>query len=107
MYTQVQSAMWGKLTGANSPHNVEEISEEQLELYRPLFQQAEAAVNQFMGKLAPPTVTSNAIIHALTSPYPRTRYVVAGLAGTPLCLVRGAAKFVPDRILDKIKLMLL
>lgn len=98
--------MWGKLSGKNFPHKVEDISAEQLELYQPLFQRAEAAVNQFMGTLSPPKVTTDAIVHALTSPYPRTRYVVAGLAGTPLWLVRGAAKFVPDRVLDKIKLRL-
>jgi hypothetical protein len=33
-------------------------------------------------KASPPTVTSEAILHALTAEYPQTRYVVANVDGT-------------------------
>jgi hypothetical protein len=47
----------------------------------------------------PATTTSPAIEHALTSPYPRTRYPVASVYGLPAWLVVNLA-VLPDRLKD-------
>jgi NAD(P)-dependent dehydrogenase (short-subunit alcohol dehydrogenase family) len=102
---QVQSNMWGKLTGHNAPAE-KELSPEQYALYKPLFEQVNEAVTGFLPRLSPPSVTSDAIVHALTNPYPKTRYLVAGLNGAPLWLIRGLCGLLPDRLVDFIKLNL-
>lgn len=102
---QVQSNMWGKLTGHNAPAE-KELSPEQYALYKPLFEQVNKAVTGFLPRLSPPSVTSDAIVHALTNPYPKTRYLVAGLNGVPLWLIRGLCGLLPDRLVDFIKLNL-
>lgn len=47
-----------------------------------------------------PTVTTNAIIDALTSKYPKTRYPVANVAGTPASVVVWMKWLLPDRVFD-------
>lgn len=66
--------------------------------------QVDRAVASFMPTLAPARVTSAAIHHALTSQYPKTRYLVAGLNGVPLWLIWPFLPLIPDRLLDNIKL---
>ncbi len=102
---QVQSNMWGKLTGHNAPAE-KDLSPEQYTLYKPLFEQVDKAVSTFLPRLSPASVTSEAIAHALTSRYPKTRYLVANVNGLPLWLIRGACGLLPDRLVDFIKLNL-
>jgi len=103
---QVASGMWGKLTGDNSPTK-SELKPEQYALYKPMLEQVDKAVAGFLGKgLCGPSVTSEAIAHALTSRRPRTRYLVANLNGVPLWLVRGLCGLLPDRLVDFVKLNL-
>ena len=98
--------MWGKLTGDNNPVR-KELSEKQYALYKPMLEQVDKAVAGFLGKgLCGPSVTSEAIAHALTSKRPRTRYLVANLNGVPLWLVRGLCGLLPDRAVDFAKLNL-
>jgi short-subunit dehydrogenase len=47
-----------------------------------------------------PTVTTDAIDHALFSRFPQTRYVVAVVAGLPAFVVRWVAWLLNDRLLD-------
>ncbi|CAM9274186.1 unnamed protein product [Ectocarpus fasciculatus] len=47
-----------------------------------------------------PQVTSDAILDALASPYPKTRYVVASVNGTPAWVVAWIFWAVPDRLKD-------
>jgi hypothetical protein len=49
--SQVASAMWGKLTGAQSPHATELSAEEQA-LYDHHFQRQERVVGEFLQRLA-------------------------------------------------------
>lgn len=102
---QVKSNMWGKLTGHNAPAE-QELTPEQYALYKPLFQQVGKAVSGFLPRLSPASVTSEAIAHALTSPYPKTRYLVANVNGVPLWLLRGLCGLLPDRLVDFMKLNL-
>ena len=47
-----------------------------------------------------PQCTSDAIDHALTSAYPRTRYVVAGLGAVPGWVLGWLVWSLPDRLKD-------
>ena len=49
---------------------------------------------------APPTGIAVALIHALTSPFPDTRYAVANVMGVPAWIVRKVATNLPDRLAD-------
>lgn len=97
--------MWGKLTGHNAPAE-KELSKEQYALYKPLFEQVNKAVSGFLPRLSPPSVTSQAIAHALVDPYPKTRYLVANVNGIPLWILRGVCGLLPDRLVDLVKLKL-
>ena len=59
-----------------------------------------------MNLLSPPSVTSEAIAHALVNRYPKTRYPVANLNGVPLWIARAVAGLLPDRLMDMMKLNL-
>jgi hypothetical protein len=47
-----------------------------------------------------PSVTSAAIEHALTSPLPLTRYLVANVQGVPAYVIDWVVWLLPDRALD-------
>lgn len=48
-------------------------------------------------------VTTEAIVHALTNEYPKTRYIVANVNGVPAWLVFRVLKMLPDRLVDRLK----
>lgn len=47
-----------------------------------------------------PSVTNDAIEHALTARYPRTRYLVANIVGAPASVLARIAWLLPDRVFD-------
>lgn len=49
---------------------------------------------------APPDVTTNDIVHALTSSRPRTRYVQGNTPLFPIWMTLRVAWFLPDRMFD-------
>ncbi|TFJ86156.1 hypothetical protein NSK_002364 [Nannochloropsis salina CCMP1776] len=51
-------------------------------------------------KASPPSVTTDAITHALTSPYPHTRYIVANVSGIPAFWLGWLVWLCPDRLAD-------
>ena len=53
-------------------------------------------------KASEPTVTSDAIFHALVDPYPRTRYVVANVNGKPAVIYAWMKWLLNDRLRDKL-----
>lgn len=53
-----------------------------------------------MARASPPDVTTKAIAHALTSPYPKTRYTVANVDGVPAWVLGWVADVCPDRFAD-------
>jgi len=103
---QIKTSMWGKLTGSNAPSKQISRSSKEEELYGELFGQVQKAVGQFQGTLSPPSVVSRAVVHGITSPYPKTRYVVANISGIPVFILRNLIPLFPDRIVDLIKLNL-
>ena len=103
---QIKTAMWGKLTGENAPSTEINKSSTEQELYGELFDQVQKAVGSFKGTLSPPSVVSRAVVHGITSPYPQSRYVVANISGIPVFILRNLLTFLPDRIVDFVKLNL-
>lgn len=69
---------------------------------RALYAQASAGVREAVRKAAaraiPPDAVARAVVHALTAPRPRTRYLVGNDARFRAFL----AKFLPDRLQDKV-----
>lgn len=58
-------------------------------------------VASIIEKSEPPNVTSDAILHALTNPHPKTNYVVSNLDGTPCWLFIRLTEMLPKRLIDK------
>jgi hypothetical protein len=99
-----QSEIFGKIQ-----RDTEEIIEgEGREVYGSLFYRPDQAAKRAkqIAKASPPSVTTDAIDHALFSPYPSTRYVVANFDGLPAAVLVWLAWVLPDRIQDLIKLNL-
>ena len=55
---------------------------------------------QSVEKASPPSVTTNAITHALTSTHPHTRYVVANVNGIPAVCLSWLVWICPDGLAD-------
>jgi len=74
-------------------------------IYGHLYTGEDAANEQRMESLADSTrCTSDAIEHALTSPRPRTRYLVANIVGAPAWLLTLIVRALPDRLADALLL---
>ena len=58
-------------------------------------------IASIIAKSEPPTVTSDAVLHALRSPHPKTNYVVSNLDGTPAWLFIRLTQILPKRLIDK------
>eukprot|EP00037_Helgoeca_nana_P013762 m.127214 g.127214 ORF g.127214 m.127214 type:complete len:319 (+) comp22215_c0_seq1:37-993(+) len=94
----VATKIASKQLGDNSP--LKHVDQEKLKMYQKWADKASAkrAANE---KLAsPPDVTTNAIVDALTSAQPKTRYVVANVGGIPAWIVTWIAYLLPDNIQD-------
>lgn len=80
-------------------------SKEQLALYGHILNEKNAAEEQKMYALADsPQVTTDAIEHAITSPYPQVRYIVANVGGVPAWVYCYLKWYAPERLLDAIVL---
>ena len=74
---------------------------EQARLYPGVYGSAQAEkADLLMSKASPQNVTTDAIVHFLTNPYPKTRYVVANVMGIPAWVIRGIFYVIPDRLAD-------
>jgi NAD(P)-dependent dehydrogenase (short-subunit alcohol dehydrogenase family) len=73
-----------------------ELPAEAFQLYGPAFQAVENATRRESAKGVPADVVAKAVEHALTSPRPRTRYVVGSNSGFQI----GLARALPDRWRD-------
>lgn len=97
----VESKIREKNVGKHAAHR--SLSKEEYELYLEYFDPLEQKAAEIEASAAPANVTTQAIIHALVDPFPKTRYVVAGFKGTPLWPLRLLLPFIPDRLQDQIK----
>lgn len=81
---------------------IEKATAEQLKLYPKAYNgQLIKMASEFMAQGDDPdTTTSMDIIHAMTSPYPKTRYVNANIGGMPAWVIKRIMWMTPDRLAD-------
>ena len=97
----VRSKIAEKQVGANAVFR-QQLSREEYEMYRHIFDTFELKRMQSELKADSPLVTSEAIWHALTNEYPKTRYIVANVNGIPAQLIIPLLSILPDRLRDMI-----
>lgn len=98
----VRTEIAAKQTGANAPER--SLSAEAQQLYGYLLDDADAKRLKAESAASPASVTTEAIVHALTDEYPRTRYAVANVNGVPAWLITAILPRLPDRARDAILL---
>lgn len=95
----VNTAIFGKVT--ESINTQVEASPEIMSVYGYFFRPEKRRKDLGQVKKAsPPSVTTNAITHALTAPYPKTRYIVANVNGIPAFWLGWLVWICPDRLAD-------
>jgi len=83
---------------AEKSTDFDQIPEEQKSLYD--FDGVVAKREKSFEHASSPDVTTEAIVHALTHPSPRTRYVVANVFGIPAWIITRLMWLLPDHIAD-------
>lgn len=79
----------------------EDASEEVSRLYPSLVSEAaKASRRNVVEKASEPIVTSDAILHAISSAQPQTRYTVANVGGIPASILEWVIWILPDRVID-------
>ena len=97
----VATPIWDKNTGDNA--QIADIPQEKLDVYSNIYnEKVRESLKTLIEKAAGPEVVSEASLHALTSPFPQTRYVVATVYGAPAWLLKLIVWLVPDRVEDLI-----
>ena len=90
---------------SNKTEKKRSMTEEQLELYNHIINdEQDQKMDDFVQKASPPSVTTNAIIHAITEPNPEVRYVVANVDGTAASVYVWLKQWLPERAWDKMVL---
>ncbi len=99
----IESEIRRRNVGAGAPFHG--LSEDQYELYRNFFDPYEARAAKIDQDAGSPQLTTDAVLHALTSPTPQARYVVGSYQGLSLWFVRYfVLPFVPDHVQDWVKM---
>jgi short-subunit dehydrogenase len=90
---------------SNKLPNFQDLKPEEYELYKTYIEGVKKE-NEKNRQTAPgPEVTSEAIIDALTNPYPRTRYYMGTTGDFPPWLTALLSKLLPDPLIDYVKQM--
>jgi NAD(P)-dependent dehydrogenase (short-subunit alcohol dehydrogenase family) len=96
----VTTPIFGTLQNASIAAAIER-AESKTIVYPHLYTPADAKNEAELARLADSvSVTNDAIEHALTSRYPRTRYLVANIVGAPAAVLARIAWLLPDRVFD-------
>lgn len=100
----IASEIRTKQQGAHAPYR-RLTDPKQYELYAHFFEGFDARAAALDASAGSPQLTTDAILHAVASPTPKTRYVVGKFQGHSLWFVRHfVLPWVPDHILDWVKL---
>lgn len=94
----VRSKIAEKQVGSNAEFR--KLPHEKYEMYRHIFDTFELKRMRSELLASSPLVTSEAIWHALTDAYPKTRYIVANVNGIPAQIIVPLLKILPDRLRD-------
>ena len=82
---------------------VQKSSSEKYALYKGLFATFHQVMNDFEKEADSVSLNTNAAIHAITSPSPKTRYVLGSSKGISLSTFRMILPFLSDRVQDGLK----
>ena len=96
----VKSKFAEKQVGENAAFR--DLPRDQYDMYAHLFDGFEAKRLKSEALADEPIVTSEAILNALTNPYPKTRYIVANVNGIPANFIVPLLSIIPDRVRDVI-----
>ena len=97
----VATPIWDKNTGSNA--QIRSVQEELRQIYGHIYSEtAKESVKLLVEKAAGPEVVSDAVVHAITSPFPQTRYRVATVYGAPAWVLKMITWLLPDRVADLI-----
>merc|ERR1712146_354673 len=96
----VKTEIVHKSSGAQSAEHW--ASKEMLEVYDHFFSVADEKRRRAFEHADTPECTTNAIVDAIRSPQPRTRYVVANTHKIPAWITTGLTWLLPDRAVDAI-----
>jgi NAD(P)-dependent dehydrogenase (short-subunit alcohol dehydrogenase family) len=99
----VKTEIAAKGAGASAPHH--RLSASDFELYAHVLKGWDQERMKAEEKADSPEVTSDAIYHALSSPRPQTRYVVANVNGIPAPVISFFLHVLPDRVLDALLIL--
>mmetsp|Transcript_16988 Transcript_16988/g.27621 ORF Transcript_16988/g.27621 Transcript_16988/m.27621 type:complete len:324 (-) Transcript_16988:232-1203(-) len=94
----IKTLIAAKQLGKNLPWR--NLTEDHYALYKDLFDSYSSKREKVERLAASPTVSSAAIIHAITSSYPKTRYAVANVGVIPAWFVLLLKWILPDRVFD-------
>ena len=94
----VRTKIFEKSMNQHDP--VSKLSKEEYELYSAHFNNRIMIRNKYLENASPPAVTDKAILHAVTSQRPFTRYVVANVLGIPATILTKVFWLLPDRLAD-------
>lgn len=100
----VATEIFGKVQ-AHRDSDMEKYTAEQKSLYKHLINDnAKKMMLDMVAKADTPAVTTEAITHAITSPQPQLRYVVANIDGTPAWVFHWMKWILPAQVFDAITL---
>ncbi len=94
----VDTAIATKRLGEGSPAKY--VTDGERATYQTFFDTYEANRKKNFVNASPVNVTTDAIVHALTSPTPDTRYVVGDVIGLPAIITIYINWLLPDRVMD-------
>jgi NAD(P)-dependent dehydrogenase (short-subunit alcohol dehydrogenase family) len=96
----VKTEIANKQVGDHASSN--KLSKEQHAVYSMFLDGAEEKRLKMEAMADTTDCTNEAIIHALSNPAPKTRYVVANVGGTPAWVLRKLLAVLPDRAADRL-----
>lgn len=98
----VESQIRVNSKAASNNHTLPQ-DDEALSLYQAYYDQSRKRLKALDDDVDSPLGCAEAILHALTSPSPKTRYLVARVGKLPVWMVRILSNVLPDRLMDHVK----
>eukprot|EP00041_Stephanoeca_diplocostata_P011774 m.194731 g.194731 ORF g.194731 m.194731 type:complete len:357 (-) comp18660_c0_seq1:352-1422(-) len=94
----VESEIHNKASGIHD--ELDKMSPEHTKLYAEHVKWKRTYESKNLDMASPTSVTTEAITHAITSPFPQTRYRVANVGGIPASILVPPLRALPDRLRD-------
>lgn len=98
----IKTKIQEKVTGDKAAYT--RLDKDQFDLYSDMFLEFDRAAEEHDRLAEDIEVTTPAFLHAITNPFPNTRYTLGSHGGMPLSWSRLLMPFIPDRLQDSIKM---